>query len=339
MRRIDIHTHILPPHLPRWAQRHAPERGFIALEHHQPCRARMVTDDGKFFREVQENTWDPEARLRDCDAADVGVQVLSTVPVLFEYRRPAAVGIDIARFLNDHIAEVCHRFPGRFIGLATLPLQAPDLAVTELTRCMGELGLAGVQVGSHVNGWNLDEAQLQPVWQAAADLGAAVFVHPWDMMGQERMPRHWLPWLVGMPAEVSLAICSMTMGGVFDRWPTLRVCFAHGGGAFAATLGRIDHGFQARPDLCATVVQQPPSAYLGRFWVDTLVHDARTLRFVLATFGARHVAVGSDYPFPLGEAHPGALVQALHLSESATRDILVDNALRWLGRDSDGLSL
>jgi aminocarboxymuconate-semialdehyde decarboxylase len=337
--RIDVHTHILPPHLPPWAQRHAPEHGFIQLDHHAPCRARMVTDDGRFFREVEHNCWDPEVRLRECEAMAVGVQVLSTVPVLFGYQRPAAVADDVARFLNDHLASVCQRFPRRFVGLGTLPLQDPDRAVRELERCVGELGLAGVQLGSHVNAWNLDEAPLLPVWQRAAELGAAVFVHPWDMMGQERMPRHWLPWLVGMPAEVSLAICSVLMGGILERWPQLRLCFAHGGGAFAGTVGRIDHGFQARPDLCATQVSHPPSHYLGRFWVDSLVHDARALRLVLETFGVDRVAVGSDYPFPLGEAMPGALVESLGLPPAQEQGILVDNALAWLGRGAMGLDL
>ena len=332
MRRVDVHTHILPPDLPRWAERHAPERGFIVLDHHQPCRARMVTDDGRFFREIEHNCWDPQVRLQECEAMSVAVQVLSTVPVLFGYQRPAHVARDMARFLNDHLAGVCQRFPRRFIGLGTLPLQDPDLAVAELERCVTQLGLAGVQIGSHVNAWNLDEPELAPVWQKAAELGAAVFVHPWDMMGQERMPRHWLPWLVGMPAEVSLAICSVLMGGILQRWPDLRLCFAHGGGSFAATLGRIDHGFAARPDLCATQVPYPPSHYLGQFWVDSLVHDERALRLVLDTFGTDRVAVGSDYPFPLGESQPGELVESLGLGGPVERALLVDNALQWLGK-------
>lgn len=332
MRRVDVHTHILPSDLPRWAQKHAPERGFIQLEHQQPCRARMVTDDGRFFREIEHNCWDPEIRLHECDSMSVGLQVLSTVPVLFGYQRPPHVGLDVARFLNDHLAGVVQRFPRRFAGLGTLPLQDPDLAVAELERCVRDLGLAGVQIGSHVNAWNLDEAVLEPVWQRAEALGAAVFVHPWDMMGQERMPRHWLPWLVGMPAEVALAICSVLMGGILERFPRLRLCFAHGGGAFAGTLGRVDHGFHARPDLCATRVQRPPSAYLGSFWVDSLVHDARTLRFVLETFGTDRVAVGSDYPFPLGEVQPGTLVESLELPAADLHAILVDNALAWLGQ-------
>jgi aminocarboxymuconate-semialdehyde decarboxylase len=327
---IDVHTHILPPQLPEWARRHAPERDFITLDHHAPCRARMVTDTGRFFREVEANCWDPDVRLRECDALGVAVQVLSTVPVLFEYGRPPQVGLDVARFLNDHLAGVVRDHPKRFVGLGTVPLQAPELAIAELERCITELGLAGIQIGSHVNRWNLDEPELAPFWQRVEALGAAVFVHPWDMMGQDRMPRHWLPWLVGMPAEVTLALCSILMGGVLERNPGLRLMFAHGGGAFAGTLGRIDHGFHARPDLCQSRTRQPPSAFLGQFWVDALVHDARTLQFALDTFGLQRVAIGSDYPFPLGEDRPGALLAELGLSQAQSDDIRTHNALRWL---------
>ncbi len=271
--RLDVHTHLLPHTLPRWCDRFG-YGGFIRLEHspehHAPCRARMVRDDGRFFREIEDNAWDPAARLRDCDAHGVGVQVLSTVPVLFSYWTPPADGAEIARFLNDHLAGVVAGHPDRFIGLGTLPMQDPERACRELERCVRELGLAGVQIGSHVGDWNLDAPELFPVFALAESLGAAVFVHPWDMMGEARMPKYWLPWLVGMPAESSLAICSMLFGGVFERLPRLRVCFAHGGGAFPFTLGRIQHGFEARPDLCAMDNAVAPAAYVGRFWVDSL---------------------------------------------------------------------
>lgn len=138
------------------------------------------------------------------------------------------------------------------LGLGTLPMQAPELAIEELRRCVNDLGLAGVQIGSHVNDWNLDAPELFPIFQEAEKLGACVFVHPWEMMGREKMTKYWLPWLVGMPAETTLAICSMIFGGVLERLPKLKVCFAHGGGAFPFTIGRIEHGFNCRPDLVGT---------------------------------------------------------------------------------------
>jgi aminocarboxymuconate-semialdehyde decarboxylase len=338
MRSIDVHTHLLPPELPRWSEKFG-YGGFIRLEPSARHRcARMVRDDGTFFREVEANAWDPIERLRDCESHEVGVQVLSTVPVMFGYWIPKPEhALDVARFLNDHLASVCREHPRRFVGLGTVPLQAPELATSELERCVRDLGLAGIQIGSHAGPRNLDAPELFPVLRRASELGAAVFVHPWDMMGQERMPKYWLPWLVGMPAEVSQAICSVIFGGVLERLPALRLCFAHGGGAFPGTFGRIQHGYDARPDLCGIDNARPPRDYLGRFWVDSLVHDARALRFVLGTFGEDKVVLGSDYPFPLGEDRPGTLIRSLE--EAPARKLLVENALAWLGRPAAGLDL
>ena len=206
------------------------------------------------------------------DRDGVSMQVLSTVPVMFSYWAKPADATGSSRRLNDHIAEVVREYPKRFAGLATIPMQDPDLAAGELERCVRELGMRGAQIGTHVDAnphsgrvdiLNLDNASLQPVWSAAEELDAAIFVHPWDMMGKERMPKYWLPWLVGMPAETSLAICSMIFGGVFERFPKLRVAFAHGGGAFPFTIGRIEHAFHVRPDLVAIENDTNPRKYLA----------------------------------------------------------------------------
>ncbi len=329
MLKIDAHTHIIPKDLPRFKERFG-YGGFIELQHTGCNCANMVRDDGKFFRAIDANCWDSAVRLEECDQEGVRVQVLSTVPVLFHYWAKPQDAWITAQFLNDHIAEIVIHNPKRFVGLATLPMQSPDLAIKELERCM-RLGFKGVQIGSHVNEWNLDAPELFPIFQACQDLGAAVFVHPWDMMGSERMPKYWLPWLVGMPAETALAICSMIFGGVFERLPHLRVAFAHGGGSFPGTLGRIEHGFHARPDLCAVDNNVNPRDYCGRFYVDSLVHDAKTLQFVTELMGRDKVILGTDYPFPLGEQNPGALIEeAFGTDQKTTELLLAGNALRWL---------
>ncbi len=330
MLKIDIHTHILPERWPDLRERYG-YGGWVRLEHHMPRRARMLID-GAVFREVSDNCWDPERRIEECDRHGVNVQVLSTIPVMFSYWAKPEDALDLARLLNDHVAATVTAHPRRFVGLGTLPMQAPDLAAAELERCVRELGLAGVQIGSHVNDWNLDHPALFPVFRAAEALGAAVFVHPWDMLGKERMPKYWLPWLVGMPAETSLAICSLIFGGVLERLPRLRICFAHGGGSFPGTIGRIEHGFRVRPDLCAADNPVNPRAYLGRFYVDSLVHDAEALRYLLTLVGPSSVALGSDYPFPLGEAVPGRLIESMGELSSGTRAALLSGtALEFLG--------
>jgi aminocarboxymuconate-semialdehyde decarboxylase len=331
--KIDVHTHILPESWPDLHEKYG-YGGFVRLEHHKPCCARMLIDD-KFFREIESNCWDPEVRIHECSHSKVDVQLLSTVPVMFSYWANADDCLDLSKMLNDHIAGIVHQYPHRFIGLGTVPMQDTRLAIKELERCMKQLGLAGIQIGSHVNNWNLDEPALFPIFEAAQDLGAAIFVHPWNMMGQEKMPKYWLPWLVGMPAETSRAICSMIFGGIFERLPNLNVNFAHGGGSFPSTVGRISHGFEVRPDLCAIDNNVNPKEYIGKFFIDSLVHDPNVLKFVVEMFGANRVSLGSDYPFPLGELIPGQMIEAMDFDNETKDWLLYKSALDWLKLPSE----
>lgn len=334
---IDIHTHIMPEKMPTWANKFG-YGGFVSLDHHKPCCARMMVDD-KFFREIESNCWDAEVRVHECDQHGVHVQVLSTIPVLFNYWAKPKDTLEVSRFLNDHIADVARRYPTRFVSLGTVPMQDPQLAIQELERCMGELGLAGVQIGSHINDWNLSDPELFPFFEAAERLGAAIFVHPWDMMGKDKMGKYWLPWLVGMPAETSLAICSMIFGGIFERLPNLRVAFAHGGGSFPATIGRIEHGFNVRPDLVAVDNPFNPKKYLGQFWLDSLVHDPAMLDYIVKLMGADKVCLGTDYPFPLGELQPGQLINSMSYPDATKETLLSGAALQWLNLDAGRFSV
>lgn len=329
--KIDIHTHVLPENWPDLAERYG-YGGWVQLQHHGPGCARMLRD-GKEFREVSANCWDPQIRLSECDQHQVDVQVLSTVPIMFSYWAKPAHTYDLCQLLNDHIAGMVAEHPRRFVGLGTLPMQDADLASKELERCVTDLGLAGVEIGTHVNGLNLDHPSIFPVFEAAQELGAAVFVHPWEMLGRERMGKYWLPWLVGMPAETALSICAMIFGGVFERLPRLRIAFAHGGGAFPATIGRIEHGFNVRPDLVAVNNTTNPRDYLGRFVVDSLVHEPHVLRYMIQLMGADCIALGSDYPFPLGEHVPGEMIEQMGLDADLSDQLLAGTALRWLNLD------
>ena len=329
MKSLDIHTHIMPERIPNWFQKFGYGE-FIHLEHHKPCCARMIKGD-KVFREVEQNCWDTTVRLEEMDKTDVSVQVLSTIPVLFNYWAKPEHGYETARFFNDHIAQCVVYEPAHFVGIGTVPLQDIDLAIKEMERCVKELKMPGLEIGSNINGKNLSDSFFHPFWQAAEELGCALFVHPWEMMGEGDMMKYWLPWLVGMPAETARAIASMIFGGVFERYPKLRVAFAHGGGSFPFTIGRIEHGFNVRPDLCAIDNAVNPRAYLGKFWIDALVHDPKTLNYVIDVIGSDKVCMGSDYPFPLGEHKPGALIKSMDFPENLKQKLLWENGMRWLG--------
>ena len=326
--KIDIHTHIIPAAMPNWVQKFGYGE-FIHLEHRN-CRACMMKGD-QLFREVDANCFDAGVRIKEMDDTEVTVQVLSTIPVLFNYWAKPADGLETARFFNDHIADTVAKDPARFIGIGTVPLQDVELAIKEMERCITELKMPGLEIGSNINGENLSAKKFFPFYKRAEELGCALFIHPWEMMGEQQMQQYWLPWLVGMPAETSRAICSMIFGGVLESFPALRVAFAHGGGSFPLTIGRIEHGFNVRPDLVAIHNTVNPRDYIGKFWIDSLVHDPAAMRYIVDVMGADHICLGSDYPFPLGEAVPGKLISAMGFEKELKEKLLFLNARNWLG--------
>jgi aminocarboxymuconate-semialdehyde decarboxylase len=329
MLKIDVHAHILPRDWPDLATKYGDDR--FPVIHHTEDGGHRIYKDGKFFREIFPKTWDAEERIADYARFGVQVQVISTVPVMFSYWAKPQHAFELHQALNDHTAAICRKHPLHYAGIGTVPLQSPQLAVQELERCMDQLDLQGVQIGSHVNDWNLDAPELFDFFQAASELGAAILVHPWDMMGKDTMPKYWMPWLVGMPAEQARAACCLIFGGVLERLPKLKVCFAHGGGSFPYSIGRIEHGFHMRPDLVATDNPRNPREYLERVYFDSWVADDRALRYLIDTVGIDRVMMGTDYPFPLGEQEPGSFIDGLGLSESDQARMYHGTALEWLG--------
>ncbi len=320
--------------MPNWTQKFGYGE-FIHLEHRN-CEACMMKGD-KVFRAVKENCYKKDVRLKEMEETGVGMQVLSTIPVLFNYWAKPGDGLETSRFLNDHIADTVDKESNHFIGLGTVPLQDIDLAIGEMERCIKELKMPGLEIGSNINGKNLSDESFFPFYKEAERSGCALFIHPWEMMGATQMEKYWLPWLVGMPAETSRAICSFIFGGVFEKFPKLRVAFAHGGGSFPLTIGRIEHGFKVRPDLVAVDNPVNPRNYIGKFWIDSLVHDKKAFTYLIDVMGEDNICLGSDYPFPLGEQKPGRMIEKMDFGKKIARKLLYRNALEWLGLNEKNL--
>ena len=328
MRTIDIHTHFFPESWPDLAARYG-SPNWPCIKHTEPGKADIMLGD-KFFRAVYSACWDPELRLHEMDADKIDLQILCATPVLFAYERPAASALDCARLFNDAALELCSRGHGRLKSLCQVPLQDIDAACAELSRSM-KAGHLGVQIGNHVGEKNLDDEGIIAFLQHCANEGAAVLVHPWDMMARDRMPNYMLPWTVGMPAETQLSVVSLILSGAFDRLPkNLRICFAHGGGSFAFLLGRLENAWKNHP-VARGKCELPPSHYVDRFLVDSAVFDQRSLRLLVEVMGSDHVMLGSDYPFPLGEHGIGTLIRESHVSAETKSKLLGGNAEKFLG--------
>lgn len=325
-----MHTHILPKVMPNWTEKFGYGK-FIHLEHLEDGTADMM-QGGQFFRNIQENCWDENIRITDYESYATKVQVVCTIPVMFSYWAKTADCVALSQFLNDHIAELVQRYPKNYIGLGTIPMQDTEEAINELER-IKSIGLVGIQIGSNINDENLSEEKFFPIFEACERLGLAIMVHPWQMMGFDSMKKYWLPWLVGMPAETSRAACSLIFGGVLERLPNLRICFSHAGGSFLPTIGRIEHGYNCRPDLVAIDNPINPREYLGKFWVDSITHDLDALKYILKLQGSNRVCLGSDYPFPLGDLEIGKFIEESDLSAIDKANIFHNSTLEWLDLD------
>ena len=329
MTAIDVHTHLIPPGWEDWATKFGGER-WPRLVEHDACRATIMTGE-QFFRDVDDRSWNPERRLEDMDRLGIAMQALSPPPVMFCYWADAGAAEAFARMQNENVAAVTARHPARFVGMATVPLQDPARAVKELRYCRERLDLRAVEIGSCPGGRDFDDPALFPFFEACAELDVAIFVHPaTPLVGQERLTKYYFPLIVGNPLETALAASKLIYGGVLERLPELRVCFAHGGGAFPFTLARLDHGWKVRPEGPAAI-PRPPREYARQLYFDSLTLSATNLRFIVEQFGAERVVIGSDYPFDMGSADPvGALGEAA-LSASALEQIQSGAARRFLG--------
>ena len=345
---VDMHSHFFPEQWPDLAERFGtPDWPWL----------RRLDDDTAIvmvgeteFRPIYSACWSPVKRVEELDRDGIDLQILCATPVLFAYMRQPREAAECARIFNDAALELTASAPDRLAALAQVPLQDTDLACREAERAMAD-GHLGAQIGNHGADRDRDDEGLTAFLQHCAAIGAPVLVHPWDMLGRERMSKWMLQWLVAMPAETQLSILKLILSGAFERLPgSLRICFAHGGGSFAFLVGRVDNAWHHR-DIVRQDCPNPPSSYIDRFYVDSAVFDDKALRLLVDVMGEDRVMFGTDYPFPLGEQQMGALVRGSgRLSDNEKRKILGDNAVAFFNiaanrgidrtnRADDGLSL
>ncbi|MET0440616.1 MAG: amidohydrolase family protein [Casimicrobiaceae bacterium] len=322
---IDIHAHLFP-HIAREEAANADPRAPWLADHGDGTGHIMIGDER--FRPVSAPLWDPQARLAWMDEAGVDIQFVCATPVMFGYAWDVARASAWAVRMNDLALEFCAANPRRLKALAQVPLQDIDAACREATRARAS-GHIGVQIGNHVGQRSLDDPGILEFLRHCAKLRLPVLVHPWDMMGGDRMQKWMLPWLVAMPAETQLGILSLILSGAFERLPReLALVFAHGGGSFAWLLGRVDNAWRRR-DVVRADCPQLPSSYCDRFCVDSAIFDVPALRLLVDRMGSERVMLGTDAPFPLGEERPGELVAEAYAADAATRgSILAANAMR-----------
>ncbi|MFO1306678.1 MAG: amidohydrolase family protein [Burkholderiales bacterium] len=328
MQRIDIHAHVFPRITREEALAANPRAPWLA--DNRDGTGHIMQEDTR-FRPVEARLWDPHARLAWMDEAGIDVQFVCATPVMFGYAWDTAKAVAWCDRMNDHMVEFCAADARRLKPLAQVPLQDVDAACRAVTSARAA-GHIGVQIGNHVGPRGLDDPGLLDFLRHCAAESMPVLVHPWDMMGDERMKRWMLPWLVAMPAETQLTILSLVLSGAFERLPrSLTLIFAHGGGSFVWLLGRVDNAWRER-DIVRADCPNLPSSYCDRFCVDSAIFNEDALRMLVAAMGRERVLLGTDAPFPLGEVKPGALVEATYAGDAATRGAIVANNARRLFR-------
>jgi aminocarboxymuconate-semialdehyde decarboxylase len=310
---IDVHAHILSEETIRLLQREAPKVAPKLSDMGEQFGTLDVA--GSVYKHFPRGGWDLDRRVKDMAASKVDIQVLSVCPQTFLYAQPPAVAGAFARIQNEQLAKQVKARPDRFMGIATLPMQAPKLAAEELRHAMRALGLSGAQIGSNIAGKNLDDPELEPVWATAAELGAFILLHPINVAGMDRLGSYYLNNLIGNPLDTTIAAACLVFSGVLERYPSLKICLSHGGGFVPYQAGRFVHGWHVRTEP-KKKLSKPPGDSLNRFLFDTITHSSEVLEFLVSRAGAERVLLGSDYPFDMGM--PDGVLQVKNLSIPAS---------------------
>ena len=322
---VDIHCHVMTP-----------EAAALAKDAFDPTREAMLTFSSPATREVgrkQEETirgklTSVATRLKDMDKAGIDIQAISPSPSYYYWAEPE-LGREAARLINDRIAEIVASHPDRFVGMGTVPLQAPELAVAELERLVKGLGLRGVEIGTNVAGVELSDPRFRPFFAKAQELDILIFMHPAGFTHGQRLAEHYFINVIGNPLDTTVAISHLIFGGVLEAYPKLKICLAHGGGYAAAYSGRYDHAFRARSD-CRQMIKRPPTSYLKKLYFDTIVFTHHQLDYLTTLYGSDHIILGTDYPYDMALPNAVRFVETAKLTRAGKDAVLGGNAARLL---------
>jgi aminocarboxymuconate-semialdehyde decarboxylase len=327
-RTLDIHTHVLTEEMIGLIRKEAPKVAprMTAID----ADSCILEIAGTAYRPFPRGGFDIERRFADMDAAEVDVHVLSATPQSYLYDQEPALTAACATIQNDQIARLVAAHPDRFLGIATLPMQAPELAAAELRRAVRRLGMRGAMIGSNVMGRNLDHPELEPVWAAASELDALLLIHPVNVGAADRLRSYYLNNLIGNPLDTTIAAACLVFGGVLERHPKLKVCLVHGGGFVPYQAGRWAHGWHVRPEPKVNL-KQSPEPWIERFYYDTILHSKASLEFLVGSAGPERVLLGSDYPYDMGTGECVRQVRALSISEADQATVLGGQGWALLG--------
>jgi aminocarboxymuconate-semialdehyde decarboxylase len=317
---VDIHCHYLNPEVnAKTAHLNAPSYDPTVIY------ANDITNQTNI---LQMKTRAPklmgiEERLQDMDKMGVDIQAVAPAPYHYFYFTEPELGASLARDVNHGIANVVASHPERFVGLGSVPLQNPKMAVKELEYCVKKLGLKGVEICTNVNGKNLTDPSLglEKFFAKANELGIVVFMHPLGFTQGERLSNHYFNNVIGNPLETTIAVSHLIFDGVIARYPKIKFLAAHGGGFLAHYWARMDHAWGARKD-CRTVIKKKPSSYLEKIYFDTITHDPEMLGNLVNRFGANHVMLGTDYPYDMADDHPLKTIRAVKGLSTSDRQLI-----------------
>jgi aminocarboxymuconate-semialdehyde decarboxylase len=324
---LDIHAHIIEPETIALIQKEIPDCG-LDLRDIDGDFGTLV-QGGVPYKHFPRGGWDVDKRLADMDKAGFDRQLLAVVPPTVMYDHPGNVGLTASRIQNEAIARRVRAMPDRFMGIATVPMQAPDLAAAELRRAMKDDGLLGAMIGSHVEGRNLDDPALDPFWAEAEALGAFILLHPMKVAGMDRQKSYYLNNFIGNPLDTTIAAACLVFGGVYERFPGLQIVLSHGGGFTPYQAARWVHGWAERAE-AQVHLKNGPQASIDKLLFDTILHGPDQLQFLVDWAGSDRVMLGSDYPFDMGQYDAVEVIDSLRLTAAARADLLHAAAERRL---------